>query len=122
LAQIEQSEREEDRQAFVKNIGEEVEALMGQALLQLVRVQHNVKEELEADVLQALGGLSESLAAFREEFQQQLEQVGADALEAVRVDLLEVVGGIGVRVSAGAKRRMHVKHARVEGGTGFVLD
>ena len=61
-------EKDEERQRFAAQIAEPVEALIGQALIQLVRVQHNVKDE----VLEALGGLRGDLATFREEFAKEL--------------------------------------------------
>jgi hypothetical protein len=104
-------EKEEERQQFVAQLAEPVEALVGQALIQLVRVQHNVKEE----VLEALGGLREDLAGFREEFARALGNYD------VRLDLAEgESGGVGVRVRADTRKRVWIKHAigRGPGSTG----
>jgi len=108
-------EKEEDRQRFVAQLAEPVEALIGQALIQLVRVQHNVKEE----VLEALGGVRSDMAGFREEFAKELGS------HEVRVDLAEGEGGgVGVRVAAGAKKHVWVKRAvgRGPGSTGLVIE
>lgn len=99
--------------ALVASIADAVEVLLGQALLQLVRVEHRVKDE----VINALGGLREELSTFREEFQR-----GLDA-EAVRVDMQRVLArGVGIRVEAGARQRVFVREQIVsEEGIGIVL-
>lgn len=97
---------EEEKKAFADSIVDAIEALLGQAVLQLVRVEHRTKEEL----LEALGGMREELATFRDKFQQ-----GLDA-EAVRIDVQFVLAGsVGVRVSPGARERVFVKEQVVSG-------
>jgi hypothetical protein len=113
--ELEAMEKEEERQRFVAQLAEPVEALVGQAIVQLVRVQHNVKDE----VLEALGGVREDLAGFREAFARELGDYE------VRVDLAEgESGGVGVRVAAEAKKHVWVKHAlgRGPGSTGLVIE
>jgi hypothetical protein len=105
-------EAEEDRQKFVGQIGEAVEALIGQALIQLVRVQHNVKDE----VLDALGGMRAELAGFREQFAAGLGG------ETVRVDRQDVEGGIGVRVRATTSKRVWIGHQTVRGAGSVGID
>jgi len=104
----------EERQAFVSSIADAVEALLGQAVLQIVRVEHRTKEEM----LEALGGLREELGTFRDDFQR-----GLDA-ESVRIDVQRVLtGGVGVRVDPGALERVFVREQVVSGhgSVGVVL-
>lgn len=102
--ELAQLEAEEAQRAFVAQIADVVEDLVGQAVLQLVRVEHNVKDEL----VEALGGLREDLAGFRHRFQEELEKSG-DSRETVRVDVQTVQrGAIGIRVGASARRRVFV--------------
>jgi|GEM_PF-3773937 len=108
-------EAEEERQAFAALIVEPIEALIGQALIQLVRVQHNVKDELRAEVLDALGGLREDLDGFRARFAQELGGV------VVEVDLQTVRGGIGIRVGPATRQRVFVARMDVTDGIGIDL-
>jgi hypothetical protein len=105
--------KDDERKAFLAQIEEVIEALLGQALVQLVRTQHAVKDE----VLETLGGLRRDFESFRTEFAVQL----ASAPESVRVDsLVEVLdGAIGVRVAATTTKRVVLKHLVVR-GTGSV--
>ncbi|WP_437599473.1 hypothetical protein WMF28_42280 [Sorangium sp. So ce590] len=106
-------EREEDRRAFIAQIGDAVEALIGQALIQIVRSQHRVKEE----VLEALGGVREDLAAFRERFGAELGGAAA------RVDLQVVTAGaIGVRVRATTGKRVFIARQEVSGAGSVGID
>lgn len=106
-------EAEEDRKRFVEQLAEPIEALIGQALIQLVRVQHNVKDE----VLDGLGGVREDLATFRAEF------AAAIPTETVRVEHQEVTAGaIGVRVRAETKKRVFIARQEVRGAGSVGID
>lgn len=107
-------EVEDERQAFVALISDAMEAAIGQAVLQLVRVEHRVKDEL----IEALGGMRDELATFREDFQSRLDT------EAVRIDTQRVLAGaVGIRVSRGARERVFVQEQTVSGAgsIGIVL-
>lgn len=107
--------KEEERHAFLAQIDAVVEALVGQALIQLVRTQHSIKEE----VLTALGGLREDFAAFRADFQCQL----ADTGETVLVETMTVQnGGIGIRVKSTTTRHVLLKHQLVSGPGSVGID
>lgn len=80
-----------------------VEALLSQAVLQLVRVQHNVHD----DVLRALGGVRDDLADFRERF---TTAIPAAEQQAARLELQEVSGGaLGIHVSNRSQKRVFVR-------------
>jgi hypothetical protein len=99
-------EDDEARQAFVRSIADAVEVLLGQAVLQIVRVEHQVKEE----IFEALGGLRDDFSAFREDFKHQLDT------EIVRIDVQRVLaGGVGIYVSPGASERVFVRKQVVSG-------
>ncbi|WP_437653702.1 hypothetical protein [Sorangium sp. So ce1182] len=116
--QLAQLEAEEAQRAFVAQVADAVEVLLGQAVLQLVRVEHNVKAEL----VEALGGVREDLADFRERFQNELESHG-ELEEVVRVDVQTVQGGaIGIRVGANARRRVSVARMEVTGSGSVGID
>jgi hypothetical protein len=101
----------EERTAFLGQIDLVVEALLGQALIQIVRSQHAVKDEL----LDALGGLRRDCEAFRNEFAAELASADR-AGDNVRVDSLVVrEGGLGVRVAATTTRRVALRHVEVTG-------
>jgi hypothetical protein len=104
---------EDERRTFLNQIGDIVEVLLGQALIQLIRSQHAVKDE----VLDALGGMRRDFESFRADFAAQLAAVP----ESVRVEeIVEVLdGGIGVRVSAATTTRVVLKQLVVR-GTGSV--
>lgn len=105
---------EEERQAFVDSIADATETLLGQAMLQMIRVQHRTKE----DIIDALGGLREELQTFREDFQRGLDS------ESVRIDVQRVLaGGLGVRVDPGVLERVFVREQVVSGhgSVGVVL-
>lgn len=108
--------KDEERRAFLNQIGEVVEVLVGQALIQLIRSQHAVKDE----VLDTLGGMRRDLESFRNDFAAQL----ASAPENVRVDnLIEVAdGGIGVRVAAASTRRVVLTSIVVRGAGSIGID
>ncbi|MGK3974141.1 hypothetical protein WMF38_20765 [Sorangium sp. So ce118] len=106
-------EKEEERQRFVADLAEPVEALVGQAVIQLVRVQHNVKDE----VLEALGGVREDLAGFRDAFAKELGSA------TVKVDVQAVKGGaVGVRVRSETKNRVFIGHMEVSGPGSVGID
>src|SRR5262249_50247841 len=90
--------KEGERKAFLGQIDEVVEALLGQALIQIIRSQYAVSDE----VLEALGGLRRDFEAFRTDFAEQLGRVAAD----VHVEQLEVEAGIGIRVAATTTKRV----------------
>ena len=105
---------DEAKAAFAAQIAEPIEALIGQALIQLVRVQHNVKDEL----LKALGGVREELSTFREQFKAES---GAQPF-AVTVDEQIVKGGIGVRVRPETTKRVFIRRQEITAGVGIELD
>jgi hypothetical protein len=108
-------EKEDARKKFLGQIDEVVEVLIGQALIQIVRSQHAVKD----DVLDALGGVRRDFEAFRKDFADRL----ASASESVRVDALVVRdGGLGVRVRATSTRRVVLKHMDVVGAGSVGID
>jgi hypothetical protein len=114
-------EKEKEREAFIADLAATVESLIAQAVLQLVRVQHNVKDEVFAE----LGGLRRDLEDFREEFAAEIPNAESLVLgEAVRIELQEVQeGGIGVRVSEGSKHRAFIakQSVRGSGSVGIVI-
>jgi len=74
---------EEEKAALVAQIAESIESLLGQSLIQMVRVQHQTKDE----IIEALGGMRKELADFREDFQDRLDDEG------VRVDVQRIREG-----------------------------
>jgi serine/threonine protein phosphatase PrpC len=108
--EIEAMEREDDRKAFVAQIGDAVQALLDQAIVQIVRVQHNVKDELRAR-------LREDLADFRGAFQQGLGD------HMVRLDEQVVRdGATGVRVGPNATKRVFIGRMEVAGKGSVGID
>jgi hypothetical protein len=98
----------EERSAFLGQIDEVVEALLGQAVIQIVRSQHAVKDEL----LDALGGVRRDFETFRNDFAEQIAKVS----ESVAIDSIMVrEGGIGVRVAATTTKRVVLKYMDVIG-------
>lgn len=98
-------EREQSQQAFIDTLAERVEDLLGQALIQIVKSQHDVKQE----VIDALGGLREDLAGFRTDFANRL---GFD--QHIEHELV-VDGATGVRIRAGSSKRVFVRQQTVSG-------
>jgi hypothetical protein len=104
---------EEARAKFAQQIAAPVEALIGQALVQLVRVQHRTTDE----VLEALGGLRDDFAGFRAEFDEQLVR------SQVRVETQHVSsGGTGLRISAGARTPIWIGEMTVTGAGAIGID
>lgn len=104
---------EEEKQKLAAQIAEPIEALIGQALIQLVRVQHNVKDE----VLAALGGVREDLAAFREQFARDLSAFD------LRLDrVLVEEGAIGLCVGPEARKRVWIADMTVRGRGSIGID
>jgi hypothetical protein len=97
---------EEKRHRLAAEIGDMVEGLLGQMLIQIVRSQHQTTERLE----KTLGGMGEDLADFRADVGERMRQAN------VRIELQEVTdGGLGVTVTANAKKRLFVGTMRVSG-------
>ena len=118
LLEYKSYEQQKDRERFIGDMALNVEALLSQAVLQLVRVQHNVHD----DVLRALGGLRDDLADFRERFAAALP---AAEHEAARLELQEVSGGaLGIHVSSRSQQRVFVARQVVSGAgsVGIKLD
>lgn len=115
--ELAQFHKEQERQAFFGQLDELLAALIGQALVQIVRSQHNVKDE----VLAALGGLRSDFAEFRRDFAARLAAFGEAT---VQVDEQWVRGGsIGVRVREATTKRVRLGKQIVTGGsTGILLD
>ena len=108
-----EAKSEEEKSAVIGRIAEAVEALLGQALVQMVHVQHDTKDE----VLEALGGLRKDLADFRDDFQDRLEDEG------VRVDVQRIrEGATGIRVSEGARAKIWVGQMTVTGSGSVGID
>ena len=91
---------EQDRERFIEALALRVEQLLGQALIQLVRVHHQTHDEL----VEALGGLREEFATFRDEFTAQANLEAASIQEPnVWVGRVALSGrATGVDVAAGA--------------------
>ena len=107
--------KDEERRAFLGQIDEVVEALLGQALIQIVRSQHAVKDEL----LEALGSVRRDFEQFRTEFADQISKAG----ESVTVDTVTVrEGGLGIRVAATTTRRVVLRHMEVTGAGSVGID
>jgi hypothetical protein len=100
---------EAERRVFLDQIGEVLEAMLQEALGQIVRSQHAAKDE----VLQGLGGMRQDLAAFRQDFAAQL----ASASETVRADASILVQEVAARASAmlGRADRLFRDEARSDG-------
>jgi hypothetical protein len=121
--EIDAYEKEEEKRAFARQIGEVVEVLLGEAILQIVRVQHRVKEEEVEAIEEALGGVRKDLAAFREELRAGLEGAGEAAEALVRVSRQTVrEGAIGVRVGANARKRVLIANMDVSGKGSVGID
>jgi hypothetical protein len=71
LAEYQKYEQEKDRERFVEHIDEAVRDVIAEAFVQMVRVQHNTKDE----VLEALGGLREEWQDFRAALEHRLERI-----------------------------------------------
>lgn len=121
--EIEAYDKEKEKEAFAAQIGEVVEALLGQAVLQIVRVQHRVKEEEQRALDEALGGVREDLAAFREEIRAGLEGSREAAEALVRVTHQSVKdGAVGVRVGPDARKRVFIARMDVSGKGSIGID
>lgn len=103
---------EQSKREFAKLVAGPVEELIGEALIQLVRV-HN--QDTEA-IIQELGGLRKELETFRTDFVRRLEP------DTVVVDQIDVSEGIGVLIKRGATSRLRAGTIKVEKGTGLVLN
>ena len=111
--EVAEAKVEQDEAAQAARIVESVEALIGQALVQIVRVQHRTKDE----IIDALGGVREDLADFRAEVQRGLDDEG------VRVDVQRVENGAtGVRISPGARGRVFIHEMTVSGSGSMGID
>lgn len=106
-------EQEEKQRAFLAQIDDVVATLVGQAIVQLARVQLHAKDE----VLDALGGMREDLAWFRERF--EAEMGGAT----VRLDIQMVRnGGTGIRVGADTRKCVFIARQDVDGEGSVGID
>ena len=104
---------EDEKAAFAAQIAEPIEALIGQALIQMVRVQHKTKDE----VIDALGGLRKEFADFREGLQDRLDDEG------VHIDLQRVrEGATGIRISERARASIWIKEMTVSGEGSIGID
>ena len=107
--------KDEERRAFLNQIGEVVEVLLGQTLIQIIQSQHAVSEEL----LETFGGLRRDLDAFRNDLAAEI----ASTPEAAHIELAEVAeGAIGVRVAATTSKRVVLKHMVVKGAGSIGID
>lgn len=106
-------EQEEKQRNFLAQIDDVVAALIGQAIVQLTRVQLRAKDE----VLDALGGVRDDLAWFRKNFETEMSGV------TVRLDIQTVTNGaIGIRISADTRKRVFVARQEVEGQGSVGID
>jgi hypothetical protein len=113
--ELEAIAKDDERKQFLGQIDEVVEALLAQALIQLIRSQHAIKDE----VLEALGGVRRDFEAFRNDFAARV----ASASENVRVDTMIVRdGGLGVRVRASTVKRVVLRHVEVVGPASVGID
>jgi aminopeptidase N len=104
---------EEAKRAFAAQIGEPIEVLIGQALVQLIRAQHNIKDE----VLNVLGGVREDLSGFRKQFAQE------SAGSAATIDAqLVSAGATGVRVRESSTAHVFIARQEVSGGGSIGID
>ena len=104
---------EDEKAAFAAKIAEPIEALIGQSLIQMVKVQHRTKDE----VIDALGGLRKEFADFREQLQDRLDDAG------VKIDVQRVrEGATGVRISEGARASVWIKEMTVSGEGSIGID
>lgn len=112
-AAIAEAKTEQEKAAFVAQIADSIESLLGQSLIQMVRVQHQAKDE----IVEALGGMRAELADFREDFQDRLDDEG------VRVDVQRIRdGATGIRISEGARARIWVGEMNVTGQGSVGID
>jgi hypothetical protein len=115
--QTAQWNRQRDRRAFINDLAGAVEVLIGQALVQIARSQHNVKDEL----IEALGGIRDDLAGFRDEFGARLAQADVRIEQAL---IRDGATGAKLRVRAESRKVVFVSQGTVTGNgtTGVVLD
>ena len=114
---------DEDRRAFATQIGDTLEPLIGQALIQLVRAQHNLADEQKRNMTAELGGLRDDLADFRADFAGQLGTATTGAAT-VQLERLTVTGAssIGIRVGVNTTKRVFARRIEVSnGGIGIDL-
>jgi hypothetical protein len=97
---------EQEKTTLITQIADSIESLLGQALIQMVHVQHGMTDEIIA----ALGGMRKELADFRTDFQKGLDEMG------VRVDAQMICdGATGIRISEGARAQIWVGKMTVSG-------
>lgn len=97
-----------EQRALEKRLAEAIEVLLGQAIIQLLRAQHALSDE----ILDELGGVRDELAGFREEFARQTVAAGAD----VHVEQELISGGAtGVRVRASSSKSLRIRQGTVTG-------
>jgi hypothetical protein len=73
-AELAALQAEGERRALIDDIAAAIEPLVQQAVIQLVRVQHDVDEARKDELTRALGGLREDLDSFRAAFARELER------------------------------------------------
>jgi hypothetical protein len=102
---IAEADAEEQRQVFVRDIAAAIESLLGEFVVQVARVHHDVS----ATIVAQLGGKAE-LADFGAEVATELADY---AVHVERIDVSE--GGLGLRVSTSGRsafvREMSVRGA-----------
>jgi hypothetical protein len=110
-------EKEEERKAFLDQIDEVAAALVGQAIIQLVRTQHNVKDE----ILAVLGGVRADFETFRVDFESRVHASGESVIV---VEQIVEGGAVGVRVRPTTTKGVHLRYQRVSGrgSAGIVLE
>jgi hypothetical protein len=106
-------ERDEQRRAFVGQLIDPLEDLIGQALIQIVRSQTRIAD----DLLSRLGGLRQDLEEFREDFASRASKA------IVKLDIQAVVGGAtGIRVRHSGNANVTVGRQHIEGAGSTGVD
>jgi len=112
--EIEAMKGEDDRRAFVNQIGDALQVLLDEAVLQMVRVQHNVAGELAEKVE---GCMREELGDFRSAFAGNLGGYMVRLEEQVVRD-----GATGVRVGPNASKCVFIRRMDVAGKGSVGID
>jgi hypothetical protein len=108
--ELEAQKDEERRRQFVSDLASPIEAMIGQALIQIVRSQHNLQEELKEDLIEQLGGIRQDLEGFREDFARHLGSAS------VRIDRQWITGGAtGISIGSHARQSVFIAEQHVEG-------
>jgi hypothetical protein len=109
-AELEALDAEARRRELIDDIAAAIEPLIQQALIQLVRVQHDLDQARAGELTRALGGLRSDLDGFRAAFARELERSAAAAPDAPYAG------------DAGDSAAVHIGRQRVSGsGVGVLV-